>query len=187
MEYQCVKLRPKLMMTSSNGNIFRVTGPLSPVNSPHKGQWRGALMFSLVCAWINDWVNHHKTGDLRRHRANYDVIVMWKNHGITSSWFYHLLHNVYENVLHIMSIGHARPHEQDKCICILTYGPLDMLWKKNSFGGWRNRVTGWRGRRGLKKYLSLGFHGGHSVTLHKLQTPRQGGYPIVPFHNYFFL
>ena len=28
----------------------------SPVNSPHKGQWRGALMFSLICAWINDWV-----------------------------------------------------------------------------------------------------------------------------------
>ena len=25
----------------------------SPVNSPHKGQWRGALMFSLICAWIN--------------------------------------------------------------------------------------------------------------------------------------
>ena len=24
-----------------------------PVNSPHKGQWRGALMFSLICAWIN--------------------------------------------------------------------------------------------------------------------------------------
>ena len=42
-------------MTSSNGNIFRVTGPLcgiqrSPVNSPHKGQWRGSLMFSLICA-----------------------------------------------------------------------------------------------------------------------------------------
>ena len=28
----------------------------SPVNSPHKGQWRGALMFSLICVWINDWV-----------------------------------------------------------------------------------------------------------------------------------
>ena len=28
-----------------------------PVNSPHKGQWRGALMFSLIYAWINDWVN----------------------------------------------------------------------------------------------------------------------------------
>ena len=37
----------------------------SPVNSPHKGQWRGALMFSLICVWINDWVNNRKTGDLR--------------------------------------------------------------------------------------------------------------------------
>ena len=25
----------------------------SPVNSPHKGQWRGALMFTLSCVWIN--------------------------------------------------------------------------------------------------------------------------------------
>ena len=30
-----------------------------PVNSPHKGQWRGALMFSLICVWINGWVNNH--------------------------------------------------------------------------------------------------------------------------------
>ena len=49
----------------------------SPVNSPHKGQWRGALMFSLICVWINSWVNNRETGDLRRHRAHYDVIVMW--------------------------------------------------------------------------------------------------------------
>ena len=48
----------------------------SPMNSPHKGQWRGALMFSLICARINGWVNNRKTGDLRRHRAHYDVIVM---------------------------------------------------------------------------------------------------------------
>ena len=48
----------------------------SPVNSTHKGQWRGALMFSLICAWINGWVNNCKAGDLRRHRAHYDVTVM---------------------------------------------------------------------------------------------------------------
>ena len=47
-----------------------------PVNSPHKGQWRGALMFSLICAWANGWVNHRDAGDLRRHRAHYDVTVM---------------------------------------------------------------------------------------------------------------
>ena len=48
----------------------------SPVNSPHKGQWRGALMFSLICVWINDWVNNREAGDLRCYRAHYDVIVM---------------------------------------------------------------------------------------------------------------
>ena len=47
-----------------------------PVNPPHKGQWRGALVFSLICAWINGWVNNRKAGDLRRHRAHYDVSVM---------------------------------------------------------------------------------------------------------------
>ena len=48
----------------------------SPVNSPQKGQWRGALMFTLICARINVWVNNRKAGDLRRNRVHYDVIVM---------------------------------------------------------------------------------------------------------------
>ena len=48
----------------------------SPVNSPHKGQWRWAVMFSLICARINDWVNNREAGDLRRHRAHYGVTVM---------------------------------------------------------------------------------------------------------------
>ena len=41
-----------------------------PVNSPHKGQWRGALMFSLICVWINDWVNNHEASVFRRYRAH---------------------------------------------------------------------------------------------------------------------
>ena len=48
----------------------------SPVNSPQKGQWRGALMFSLICVWINGWVYNREAGDLRPYRAHYDVIVM---------------------------------------------------------------------------------------------------------------
>ena len=47
-----------------------------PVKSPHKGQWRGALMLSLICAWMNDWVNNREAGDLRHHRGHYDVNVM---------------------------------------------------------------------------------------------------------------
>ena len=48
----------------------------SPVNSRHKGQWRGALMFSLICASTNSWANKEDAGDLRRHRSHYDVILM---------------------------------------------------------------------------------------------------------------
>ena len=47
----------------------------SPMNSPHKVQWRGALIF-FICGWINAWVNNREAGDLRRHRVHYDVIVM---------------------------------------------------------------------------------------------------------------
>ena len=51
-----------VMMTSSNGNIFCVSGPLwresiGNGGSPHKSQWRGALTFSLTCAWTNGWGN----------------------------------------------------------------------------------------------------------------------------------
>ena len=48
----------------------------SSPNFRHKGQWRGALIFSLICAWITGWVNNHGAGDLRHHCAHYDVIVM---------------------------------------------------------------------------------------------------------------
>ena len=78
MHHSWVRIRNSfhVMMTLSNGNIFRVTGPLCGVNSPHKGQWRGALMVSLICARINDWVNNREAGDLRRHRGHYEVRVM---------------------------------------------------------------------------------------------------------------
>ena len=48
----------------------------SPLNYPYKGQWSGALMFSLICAWIHGRVNNGEAGDLRRNRAHYDIIVM---------------------------------------------------------------------------------------------------------------
>ena len=51
----------------------------SPVNSTHKGQWRGSLMFLWSAPWINGWVNNRKAGDLRRNRIHHDVIGM-KSH-----------------------------------------------------------------------------------------------------------
>ena len=49
----------------------------SLVNFPHKGQWWRVLMFSLICAWTNGWADHRYAGDLRRHRAFYDITVMF--------------------------------------------------------------------------------------------------------------
>ena len=48
-----------------------------PMPSRYKGQWRGALMFYLICVWINGWVSNREAGDLRRYRAHYDVTVMY--------------------------------------------------------------------------------------------------------------
>ena len=52
------------------------------VNPPHKGQWRGALMFCLICVWINSWVNNSEAADLRCYRAYYDISVMSQNNMI---------------------------------------------------------------------------------------------------------
>ena len=81
------------MMTSSNGNISALLAILrgihrSPLNSPHKGQWRGASIFSLMCVWINSWVNNHEAGDLRRYRVHYDIIVMTMSYRLDHSWSY---------------------------------------------------------------------------------------------------
>ena len=64
-------------MTSSNWNIPALLA-ICAGNSTVTGecQWRGALMFSLICGWINGWVNNGEADDLRRHRAHYDVTVM---------------------------------------------------------------------------------------------------------------
>ena len=49
-----------------------------PVDSHHKGQWRRALMFSLIGSWTNGWVNNRDAADFRRHSAHYVVTVMTK-------------------------------------------------------------------------------------------------------------
>ena len=59
----------RIMMTSPKGSIFRVIclfqgSYWSLMDSPHKGQWRGALMFSLICAWTNGWTNNQDADDV---------------------------------------------------------------------------------------------------------------------------
>ena len=78
----------------------------------HKGQWRGALVFFFICAWINVWVNNREAGDLGRNRAHYAAIVM-KVFGFivlilisscSMPFLFFLVTNVKENVVYLSII-----------------------------------------------------------------------------------
>ena len=77
LDVQCV-----WVMTSSNRNIFRVTGPLCGEFIGHRWIPRTKASdvqlwcFFFICHWTNGWVNNREAGGLRRHRAHYDVIVL---------------------------------------------------------------------------------------------------------------
>ena len=63
----------------------------------HKSQWRGALMFTLVCAWMNGWVNNREAGDWRRHCTQYDITVWFCCAGIPlSTWLWKSPFNSHE-------------------------------------------------------------------------------------------
>ena len=73
--------RHKMAFCAGNPPVtgaFPSQRPMPPVTvvSPNKGQWRGALKFSLICAWANGWANNRHASDLRRYRGHYDAIAM---------------------------------------------------------------------------------------------------------------
>ena len=71
----------------------------SQVNSLHQGQWCGALMFSLICASINGWINNHEAGDLRHHRSRHDFTVMF------SWWWYCFIIIVFIKGIHSVPVS----------------------------------------------------------------------------------
>ena len=79
------------------------------------GQWRGTLMFSLICARINCWVNNPEAGDLRPHRTHYDVIAMhypiFKAHKVQCV-------NCYQ-ILFMLPFQSQQKHMDQKRICYL--------------------------------------------------------------------
>ena len=85
----------KIMMTSSNGNVFRITGHLCGKFSGHR--WISLTkasdaelwcFFYLICAQINGWVNNREAGDLRCHRAHFFNL---KNHALDYNLFINCL------------------------------------------------------------------------------------------------
>ena len=98
-------------------------------NSPVKGQWCGALMFPLICAWINGWVNNREAGDLIRHRAHYDVTVM--RQAVATHWpdrEYQVSVAVYFYLHGLASVGAL-------FITLPSSGLPELVWPRRGFGG----------------------------------------------------
>ena len=98
----------------------------SMVNSPHKGQWRGALMFSLICVWINGWISNREAGHMRRYRAHYIFTVMCTWRHITLSHFTHIIGSQCPNKVQtnciVIRVLWQREHQAGTMI-ILVMGP----------------------------------------------------------------
>ena len=112
----------------------------SPVNSPHKGQWRGALMFTLICARINGWVKNREAGDLRRYRPP-----LWRHHNVPhiSQWRF--------------------PHDIiSKAWCKTTAFPLLTHWEYCSLALSHRYVP-----HISSHVLHVGFNGTHQMSLCK--------------------
>ena len=98
----------------------------SPVNSPQKGRWRGALVLSFIFTWINAWVNNRETGDLRRHCAHYDAIVMILHCYVYCYYGYYYGYEKENLPVTYKSTG-SRPFFLDYRVSLMTVCPGRML------------------------------------------------------------
>ena len=79
-------------------------------NSPHKGQWCGALMSSLICARIYGWANNGDVGDSRRHLAHYDIIVMPQPHFSSSTCYMILVASLMGHMALLLTTGRMQQY-----------------------------------------------------------------------------
>ena len=133
-----------------------------PGEFPHKGQWRWALMFSLICVWINGWVNIRDAGVLRRNQAHYDVIVMLLLLG-HSQWHTHALHWCAESRhQHVDTVGQLRAHTgRRKCLFFILFG--ESVLYQQTLHPPLGRITGllWRWLRRFVGYRHVGISSGY--------------------------
>ena len=115
------------MITSSNRNIFRVTGPLSPVNSPHKGQWRRALIFFFDLGLIK-----HLSKQSRRRWFETPSRSSWRHCNGSQHIFIEILphpRSLYiRETFHDVWLMYGR-HSRDICLMCYMYNvPVTISW-----------------------------------------------------------
>ena len=91
-------------------------------------------MFSLIYAWINDWVNNREAGDLRRQHGHYDVIVMRLHRDYMDSRMFDVV-SVKQPQWRHNGRDSASNHQSSHCL-------LNSLFKRRSKKTPKLRVTG---------------------------------------------
>ena len=150
----------------------------SPIDNPYKGQWRGALMFSLICAWTNGWANNRHADDLRCHRPHYDATVMKINYQ-SCKYYWDALYTSYESIY----ISHSTKSTELKGVlkpihvgcsfvwhifmsnfegCIEFSQPFDhstygiyWIWYRMQQRGWVSELAGYSNGSAAKKEFAL--------------------------------
>ena len=111
-------------MTSSNGNIFHVTGHLCGQRwIPHTKAGDVELLFSLICAWINGWVNNCEAGDLRRHRAHYNATLMQL---LICAWYHVNVKNAAKYIYYYHTYFVRDVKHNDDTVCLVIKVCQDM-------------------------------------------------------------
>ena len=96
-------------MTSSSGNIFRVTDPLCGEFTGRrwipltKASDAKLWFFSSIRTWANGGINNQDADDLKRHHAHYDVTAI--------DWIKPSLKNPYAKQVDYSFIKFSYPHK----------------------------------------------------------------------------
>ena len=108
----------------------------SPRNSPHKDQLRGALMFSLICAWINGWVNNREAGDLRRPlwRHCNGIYVFQNMTEIACNMCIVTYPHFINSTFCLIGFLHRSYSDRNVIICMHNYLEVDILIHVKAFG-----------------------------------------------------
>ena len=138
----------------------------SPVTgeSPHKGQWRGALMFSFICVWINSLVKNRDAGDLRRFCAYYGVIVM-------ETWM-KWLPFCRETILPTELITSEWQDNCDAITWMMIFNSLDIDFINGDIRGWSSKMGILV--RSLLKFVPRAWIGNNSALFQTITWRRTG-------------
>ena len=130
-------------------DVLRYVRGNNETPAPHKGQWRRGLKFSLICAWINGWINNREAGDLRRHRAHYDVIVIYflcTIFSVDNGW----MRIGRPTTAHRKSLTYLTSH-----MSVATAAMLGRIWRKWSFTRFWSKVAIINKIRKIHKYIDI--------------------------------